>query len=258
MAFNTMASVIGIPFLALLAQWGGWRLPFLVVGMAMALVLVLNWFWFPRTENPGPRSLSVWSRYRSLLSIPIFRAAFAVNLTQRMAFFGLSGYLAAYLIDSYEISLAQVAIPLAVVGVGRVVGSYFAGPVGNRSDRMTVISVASLMGGVVALLLLSIDMPMWAVVGLATVSVGLLSIGWPVFMTFGTEVSDRSRATAVGMLGASNQVSGVCGAAIGGILLASFGFPGIGYLCLGTVAVSSVISALFMKESVVGAKLAVD
>ncbi|GIT44587.1 MAG: hypothetical protein Ct9H300mP11_25230 [Chloroflexota bacterium] len=32
MAFNTMASVIGIPFLALLAQFGGWRLPFLVIG----------------------------------------------------------------------------------------------------------------------------------------------------------------------------------------------------------------------------------
>ena len=258
MAFNTMASVIGIPFLALLAQLGGWRLPFLVIGVVMAVVLVLNWFWFPRTESPGSRSLSVFSRYRELLSIPIFRTAFAVNLTQRMAFFGLSGYLAAYLIDTYDISLAQVAIPLAVVGVGRVIGSYIAGPVGNRSDRMTVISVASLTGGAVALLLLSIDIQMWSVVGLATVSVGLLSIGWPVFMTFGTEVSDRSKATAVGLLGASNQVSGVCGAGIGGVLLASFGFPGIGYLCLTTVAVSSVISAFFMRESKAAEKFTAD
>jgi len=175
-----------------------------------------------------------------------------------MAFFGLSGYLAAYLIDTYDISLAQVAIPLAVVGVGRVIGSYFAGPVGNRSDRMTVISVASLTGGAVALLLLSIDIQMWSVVALATVSVGLLSIGWPVFMTFGTEVSNRSRATAVGLLGASNQVSGVCGAGIGGVLLASFGFPGIGYLCLTTVAVSSVISAFFMRESKAAEKFTAD
>ncbi len=142
MAFNTMASVIGIPLLALLAELGGWRLPFLVVGIVMAMVLLLNWFWFPRVENPGPRSLSVLSRYRDLLSIPVFRAAFAVNLTQRMAFFGLSGYLAAYLIDSYNINLAQVAIPLAIVGVGRVIGSYMAGPVGNRGDWMTIISVA--------------------------------------------------------------------------------------------------------------------
>ena len=118
MAFNTMASVIGIPFLALLAELGGWRRPFLVLGIVMALVLLLNWFWFPRVENSGPRSLSVFSRYRDLLSIPVFRAAFAVNLTQRMAFWGLSGYLAAYLIDSYSINLAQVAIPVAIVGVG--------------------------------------------------------------------------------------------------------------------------------------------
>ncbi|GIT44588.1 MAG: hypothetical protein Ct9H300mP11_25240 [Chloroflexota bacterium] len=81
-------------------------------------------------------------------------------------------------------------------------------------------------------MLLSIDIQMWSVVGLATVSVGLLSIGWPVFMTFGTEVSDRSKATAVGLLGASNQVSGVCGAGIGGVLLCVVRVPGIGYLSL--------------------------
>ena len=42
MAFNTMASVIGILFLALLAEFGGWRLPFLVLGIVMALFLLLN------------------------------------------------------------------------------------------------------------------------------------------------------------------------------------------------------------------------
>jgi len=136
-----------------------------------------------------------------------------------------------------------------------VICSYMAGPVGNRDDRMTVISVASLAGGVVAVLLLSIDVPMWAVAGLATVSVGLLGIGWPVFMTFGREVSGRSRSTAVGLLGASNQVSGVCGTAVGGVLLGWFGFPGIGYLCLGTVAVSSVISDLFMRETGAGREI---
>jgi predicted ATP-grasp superfamily ATP-dependent carboligase len=42
------------------------------------------------------------------------------------------------------------------------------------------------------------------------------------------------------------------------MLLAWFGFPGIGYLCLGTVAVSFVISALFMREAGTGAKLLID
>jgi len=258
MAFNTLASVIGIPLLALIAEWGGWRVPFLFLGLMLASVAILNWFWFPRGDGFGQRSLSFLSRYRKLLSISLFRAAFAVNLTQRLAFFALSGYLAAYLIDEFGIGVAQVAIPLAVVGAGRVAGSYMAGPVGNIRDRMTIISWCSVAGGMISLLLLSIDIPMWAIVTLAAAAVGLLSVGWPVFMTFSTEISGRSRATGVGLLGAGNQIGGVCGAAFGGVLLAAFGFPGIGYLCLGTVLVSAVITALFMREAGAGAKLVID
>ncbi|MEE2948837.1 MAG: MFS transporter [Chloroflexota bacterium] len=258
MAFNTLASVIGIPILALVAELGGWRLPFLALGLILAAVGTLNWFWFPMNENTGPRSFSLVSRYRELLSISMFRAAFAVNMTQRMAFFALSAYLAAYLIDLYGVNLALVAILLAVVGVGRVAGSYMAGVVGNRSDRMTIISVSSVGGGALALFLFSVALPMWVVVALATVSVGLLSIGWPVFMTFSTEISGRSRATGVGLLGAGNQIGGVCGAAFGGMLLALTGFSGIGYLCVGTVLISAVITNLYLRETGASAKLSAD
>jgi len=258
MAFNTLASVIGIPILALVAELGGWRLPFLALGLILAAVGTLNWFWFPMNENTGPRSFSLVSRYRELLSISMFRAAFAVNMTQRMAFFALSAYLAAYLIDLYGVNLALVAILLAVVGVGRVAGSYMAGVVGNRSDRMTIISVSSVGGGALALFLFSVALPIWGVVALATVSVGLLSIGWPVFMTFSTEISGRSRATGVGLLGAGNQIGGVCGAAFGGMLLALTGFSGIGYLCVGTVLISAVITNLYLRETGASAKLSAD
>ena len=258
MAFNTLASVIGIPILALVAELGGWRLPFLALGLILAAVGTLNWFWFPMNENTGPRSFSLVSRYRELLSISMFRAAFAVNMTQRMAFFALSAYLAAYLIDLYGVNLALVAILLAVVGVGRVAGSYMAGVVGNRPDRMTIISVSSVGGGALALFLFSVALPMWVVVSLATVSVGLLSIGWPVFMTFSTEISGRSRATGVGLLGAGNQIGGVCGAAFGGMLLALAGFSGIGYLCVGTVLISAVITNLYLRETGSSAKISAD
>ncbi|MDA0262707.1 MAG: MFS transporter [Chloroflexi bacterium] len=248
MAFNTLSSVIGIPLLALAAEWGGWRLPFLIMGSILGAVAILNWFWFPKNEGSGLRSFSFFSRYRALLSLPIFRAAIAVNLAQRMAFFALFSYLAAYLIDTYDMSVAAVALPLAIVGVGRVIGSYMAGTVGNRDDRMPLISICSLSGGVAALLLLSINVPVWVVVALATLAIGLLSVGWPVMITLSTEVSGRSRATGVGLLGFSNQSGGVGGAAIGGVLLAASGFPGIGYLCLGAAVFSTVVIAIFMRR----------
>ncbi|MCH9017225.1 MAG: MFS transporter [Chloroflexi bacterium] len=249
MAFATLSSVIGVPLVAVLAESGGWRLPFLATGSLLAACTVLNWFWFPKSEGPGLRSFSFFSRYRALLAIPIFRAALAVNFAQRMAFFGLFSYLAAYLIDVYGMSVGAVALPLAFVGIGTVIGSYIGGPVANRKDRMPLIAASSVAGGVAALLLFSIDMPLWAVVAIATGSVALLSVGWPVVITLSTEISGQSRATGIGLLGVSNQSGGVGGAALGGVLLAASGFPGIGYLSLGAVVGSAVIIVLFMRES---------
>ena len=48
------------------------------------------------------------------------------------------------------------------------------------------------------------------------------------------------------------------GAAFGGVLLALTGFPGIGYLCVGTVLVSAVITNLYLRETGASAKLSAD
>jgi len=248
MAFATLSSVIGVPLVAVLADSGGWRIPFLVVGSLLAACTVLNWFWFPKSDGEGLRSFSLFSRYRALLAIPIFRAALAVHFAQRMAFFALFSYLAAYLIDAYDMNVGAVALPLGFVGTGTVIGSYIGGPIANRKDRMPLIAASSLAGGVGALLLFLVDVPLWAAVTIATVAVALLSVGWPVVITLSTEVSGRSRATGVGLLGVSNQNGGVAGAALGGVLLTAGGFPGVGFLCLGAVVGSAVIIALFMRE----------
>ncbi len=118
----------------------------------------------------------------------------------------------------------------------------------NRKDRMPWISASALAGGVATLLLFSIEVPVWEAVAIATAAVLLFSVSWPVLITFSTEVSSQSRATGVGLLGASNQSGGVGGAALGGVLLAASGFPGIGYLCLGAAAFASVVIVLFMRR----------
>ena len=247
MAFATLSSVIGLPLVAVAADSGGWRLPFLVIGSLLAACALLNWFWFPKGDGAARSSFSFFSRYRTLLAVGAFRSVLAVNFAQRIAYMALVGYVAAHLIDVYQMSVGAVALPLACVGVGTVVGSYLGGLVANREDRMRLIAAAAVVGGVVALLMFLIDVSVWTDVAIATVAALLLSVGWPVLITFSTEVSSHSRATGVGLLGASNQSGGVGGSALGGVLLAVIGFPGIGYLCLGAGAFSAVVIALFMR-----------
>ncbi len=249
MAFGTLSSVIGVPLVALAAESANWRLPFLVIGTLMAVSTLLNWMWFPKGQSVKLGNFSFFSRYRMLLAIPVLRAALAVSLAQRIAYLALVSYLAAYWIDAYGMSVGALALPLTFVGIGTVLGSYMGGPVANRKDRMGVIAVLGLVGGVAALALFLIDIPVWAAVAIATVAVSCLSVSRPVVITFSTEVSGDSRATGVGMVGATNQLGGVGGAALGGVLLAATGFPGVGYLCLAVGGVSALIIALFMRQA---------
>jgi DHA1 family inner membrane transport protein len=257
-AFTTLSSVIGVPAVAMISDMGGWRLPFLVIGSLLGACLLLNWFWFPRSESTGPRSFSFFSRYRALLALPVLRAILVANFTQRIAYMGMFSYLATYLIDDYGISVGAVALPLAFVGIGTVAGSYIGGPVADRADRMLLVAGSAIAGGLAALALFSIDFPVWIVVVISTLSIALLSIPWTVLINVCTEVSGQSRATGIGLLGVSNQTGAVGGAALGGILLSASGFPGIGYLCLGAVAFSAVVIAAFMRGTGADAKLLLD
>ena len=172
----------------------------------------------------------------------------AVNLLQRIALFALFSYLSTYLISTYAMSVGEVALPLAIVGVGWMIGSYMAGPVANRRNRMPVVAVCSVISGIAALFLLSFEPSVWVTVTIAMAAIGLFGLGSPVLIISSIDISGQSRATGVALLGASNQLGGVGGAALGGALLAAGRFQWIGYLCLGAAVLSAAIITLFMRE----------
>ena len=257
-SFTTLSAVIGVPAVALMADLGSWRLPFLVIGSLLTACIVLNWFWFPKNEVAKPRAFTFFSRYQDLLALPVLRSILAANLAQRIAYIAIFSYLATYLIDDYGVSVGAVALPLGLVGIGGVFGSYIGGTVATRPDRMSLIAASAIGGGVAAAALFSVDLPVWAVVAISTVSIALLSLPWTVMIAVCTEISGNSRATGVGLVGVSNQTGAVGGAALGGLLLAFSGFPGIGYLCLGTVVFSAVVIVVFMRSAGAGATLLPD
>ena len=212
-SFTTLSAVIGVPAVALMADLGSWRLPFLVIGSLLTACIVLNWFWFPKNEAAKPWAFTFFSRYRDLLALPVLRSILAANLAQRIAYMAIFSYLATYLIDDYGVSVRAVALPLALVGIGGVVGSYIGGTVATRPDRMSLIAASAIGGGVAAAVLFSVDLPVWAVAAIATVSIALLSLPWTVMIAVCTEISGNSRATGVGLIGVSNQTGAVGGAA---------------------------------------------
>ena len=147
LALNGVVSATTVPLVAVLAEWGSWRLPFVVVGLVLALGLLANWIWFPKDSKERVRSFVFFSRYLSLLSLRYFRVAIAVGTTQRIAFWATLSFFPAYLILAYEVPLGLVALPLVITAIGQVVGSYSAAYVAKNRYRAALIAGTSVAGG---------------------------------------------------------------------------------------------------------------
>ena len=252
MAINVMSSAISVPVIALLADRGGWRFAVLIPGLMLVAGLLANWLWFPADSRERVRNFAFFSRLWSLLSLRFVRVAVLVNITHRIAFWAIVSYFAAYLIGKYEVSVGYVALPLAILAMGQVAGSYATGVLARNRYRYALIAGASLLGGTCGLLFYSVDLPLWVAVAVATIGAGLLSVTFPTLVAISTLYSGESRATGVGLMGLSNQGGGVFGAAVAGILLASTGFEGIGYLCLGVTAACALSTLLFARMAPAG------
>ena len=248
LAIQGLASAISVPLVAVLADVGSWQFAFIVYGGVLVAALVANWLWLPRDRGERVRNFAYLSRYKSLVTLRFFRVAVAVNLTQRIAFWGTLSFFAAYLINTFDLSVGFVALPLAIAAIGQMTGNYIASYAANLKQRGLIIAVANVAGGAFCLTAFSVDMGLWATVAVATAGTGFLSVAFPILISASTEYSGESKATGVGLMGFSNQAGGMLGAAIAGTLLASVGYAGIGYMCLAVTIVSALLTGLFGRQ----------
>ena len=248
LSIQGLAAAISVPLVAVLADVGGWKLAFIVYGSVLVFALAANFLWLPRERVERVRNFAYLSRYRALVAIRFFRVAVPVNVTQRIAFWGSISFFAAYLINTFDLSVGFVALPLAITSLGQMAGNYSASFVANRPYRALIVAACGIIGGAFGFLVFSVEMGLWATVAMATISTGMLSVTFPILIAASTEYSGESKATGVGLMGFSNQGGGMLGAAIAGALLANVGYMGIGYMCVGATVVSALLTSLFGRQ----------
>ena len=245
----TAGAAVGVPAVALLSGAAGWRAPFLVFGILAAVVWTLSWKWFPSNQSATRFSLTLISRFKQLGSNPMLWYVIGSNATQRMVYFAMFSYLAAYLTESYGTSTSDTALPLALAGLGAIVGAIIGSIVAGRAARLAVSSACCLGGGIAAVILFSTGISEWVVIALAFGVACFFSVGWPVLTTRVTELAGPSTATALGFFASSNQLGAVGGSAIGGLALAIGGFSMVGFFCLAAAIVAATVLRFKVQES---------
>ena len=103
---------IGTPVIALLAEAGGWRLPFYAVGALLVIMCMLQWSWFPQGPQVA-RAFSFAAHFKTVGRSVSLWYVLVANLFYQTAAVGIFVYLVAFLIGTYGMRQGDNALPLA-------------------------------------------------------------------------------------------------------------------------------------------------
>jgi predicted MFS family arabinose efflux permease len=162
--------------------------------------------------------------------------------------------------QTYQMPAGDTALPLAVAGVGVIVGGVVGGWAADQRCRLAWLAAScwgkgfalrrhSRASGLLAALVFTVQVSPWATVALAMGVAGFSRISSAVTPILLLKWAGSSRTTATGLFAVSNQMGVFGGASLGGLMLALGGFPRVGLFCLGVSVIAAVVLQLKVRDS---------
>ena len=230
MAGQSFSLLLGVPLAAWVGTYIGWRGVALAVG-GIAVLAAVGLLVTTLTPAEAPRSGSATRpTMRGAMSGPVLRLL-AMGVAERLCY-GISVvYFATFLQATYGLTPAGVAIPLAVIAVGNILGTVVGGQMADRMrNRLHVFAGAMAASAVVALALYGWTPGLVTTVGLGFAYVFVNAIARPSLMAALANVPDEIRGTVLGLNVTSASFGWLGAAALGGWVMAAAGFGGFGPL----------------------------
>jgi predicted MFS family arabinose efflux permease len=237
---QSLALVIGVPTVAYLGAFLGWRGSLAIQGLLIVVAAVLVWVAVPGQQRRERQEQAPAEGVLKLLT-PRVIALLSANAMERFCYGGVAVYLATFLTLSYDASLESLAVGLGVVALGNLGGNFLGGELSDRLRSRTVLASLSLAAtGILALPLLLWQPGLIPSIGLGFVYTAANAIGRPSLLAATSEVSAQSRGALLGVNMTFASMGWLGSQAFGGWLIGTVGFPALGVL----TAVVGVVGAL--------------
>jgi predicted MFS family arabinose efflux permease len=249
MTGQSLTLVVGVPLAAYVGSmigWRGWNLCMAALALVGALGLLATAAQ-SATAGHGARRPSL----RAALSRPVI-GLLAIGICERICYGLATIYFATFLQAIYGLSLAGLALPLAIFALGNIGGTVLGGQLADRlRDRLATFAIAMALSGVAALALFLWHPAPWISVALGVVYSLLNAIGRPSYMAALASVPEHVRGTVLGLNGASASVGWVGAAALGGLMIGTVGFDGFGPLAalLGVLGAAGALGSRRSKNA---------
>jgi DHA1 family inner membrane transport protein len=239
MSGQSLTLLIGVPLAAWVGSSIGWRgVNLCIAALAVATAISLLATTTARA-NDGLAAIARVPSFRSALSRPVLRLL-CMGIAERVCYGLVAIYYATFLLTTYNLSLEAVALPLAAFALGNILGTLIGGQLADRlSNRLGIFAAAMLASGVAALALFGWQTDTRTSVALGFGYVFCNAIARPSLMASLADVPDHVRGTVMGLNVTCSSIGWLCAGALGGWMIATFGFVGFGPLA----AVFAVIGA---------------
>ena len=246
-AFNTMASVIGVPVAGVVAEATSWRVSVGLVGViALVAGLALAVFLRPTTSNINEQR--IWAMYRLILRNPSAVAAIIASFFASLYWFTWVTYLVVFFQETYGLSEGTASTYSLTLGVGVLIGSQIGGRIGDRIGHRLVVAGTIVASGVILLALTSAPPPLLVAAAMNLALCAVIGARFATNTSLLTEQVPEARGTLFAFSSATASLAIVAGAAIGGVFVDTIGFVAIGVFCMVTALLSSLIVLAFVRE----------
>ena len=246
---QSLSLVLGVPLVTLLGTLGGWRGALAAHGaftIACALAVRLA---VPR-DPPRVRDTHRERPPLKRLLEPRLVALLAAGTTERMCFAALAIFLPTYLQRAYGISLGPLALALAVVALGSLLGNVLGGRIADRTrSRSGVFAAASVLTAVLAPPTLMWQPGLWVSVAFGFAYSFVNASGRPSLLATLSEVPSELRGALFGLNVTMASLGWLLAGSVGAGLLATWGFAGIGTLCAATALLGACFAAASGRRS---------
>jgi predicted MFS family arabinose efflux permease len=228
---QSLSLVLGVPLVTLLGALGGWRGAIATHGVFVLLSAIAVRLTTPLDPARHPHAAHAKIPYAALFK-PKLIALLVAGTTERMCFAVVAIFLPAYLQHAYDIALGGLALVLGLVAAGNLTGNLVGGRIADRTrSRARVFAIGSALTAAIALPLLAWHPGLVVSVALGFVFSFVNAGGRPSLMATLAEVPSELRSALFGLNITMASMGWLLAGSVGGWLIATSGFAGLGAFC---------------------------
>lgn len=238
--------IAGIPLGTMLAEWFGFRAPFLAFAVVGVMTFLLILFRLPQPRVELTPSLSIGSALHGYADLLRRREVKAAGAAFILMFMGLSLFVTffpTWLESTLHFTPAMISILYLVGGTANVLVGPRAGQLSDRIGRTRVIILSSVgVAIVMPIVTLVPESGAWAIYPLFFITMGLVAARMSPMQALMTQLTGgKQRGTLMSLVTSIGQIGFAIGSGLAALAIQAFGFTGDALL-----AATSVIGMAFV------------